>query len=101
MLLFYEADAPFSEVNDGHDRYANPEVTYLLQRMEAYGGLAILTTNLRPGIDLAYFVRTVSGVLAPRPGAINYPTPLRDLKGTVRCIVTFPHRRRRVANLCV
>jgi hypothetical protein len=48
ILLFDEADALFgkrSEVRDSHDRYANIEVSYLLQRMEAYRGLAILTTN--------------------------------------------------------
>ena len=50
VLLFDEADALFgkrSEVKDSHDRYANIEVSYLLQRMEAYRGLAILTTNLK------------------------------------------------------
>ena len=50
VLLFDEADALFGkrgEVKDGHDRYANLEVAYLLQRMESYRGLAILTTNLR------------------------------------------------------
>ena len=50
MLLFDEADALFgkrSEVKDSHDRYANIEVSYLLQRMEAYRGLAILTTNMQ------------------------------------------------------
>ena len=50
ILLFDEADALFgkrSEVRDSHDRYANIEVSYLLQRMEAYRGLAILTTNLK------------------------------------------------------
>ena len=50
LLLFDEADALFgkrSEVKDSHDRYANIEVSYLLQRMEAYRGLAILTTNLK------------------------------------------------------
>ena len=60
LLLFDEADALFgkrSEVNDSHDRYANIEVGYLLQRMEAYQGLAILTTNLQvaagPGFPAA------------------------------------------------
>ena len=50
ILLFDEADALFgkrSEVKDSHDRYANIEVSYLLQRMEAYRGLAILTTNMK------------------------------------------------------
>ncbi len=52
VLLFDEADALFgkrSEVKDSHDRYANIEVSYLLQRMEAYRGLAILTTNMKIG----------------------------------------------------
>jgi hypothetical protein len=53
-LLFDEADALFgkrSEVRDGHDRYANIEVSYLLQRMGAYRGLAILTTNTKQALD--------------------------------------------------
>jgi vesicle-fusing ATPase len=57
VLLFDEADALFgkrSEVKDSHDRYANLEVSYLLQRMEAYRGLAILTTNLPQAIDPAF-----------------------------------------------
>jgi hypothetical protein len=61
VLLFDEADALFgkrSDVKDSHDRYANMEVSYLLQKMEAYQGLAILTTNLRETIDSA-FVRRI------------------------------------------
>jgi hypothetical protein len=57
ILLFDEADALFgkrSEVKDSHDRYANLEVSYLLQRMEAYRGLAILTTNMRNTLDPAF-----------------------------------------------
>lgn len=57
VLLFDEADALFgkrSEVKDSHDRYANIEVSYLLQRMEAYTGLAILTTNLKTSLDTAF-----------------------------------------------
>jgi hypothetical protein len=57
MLLFDEADALFgkrSEVHDSHDRYANIEVGYLLQRMEAFAGLAILTTNLKASLDKAF-----------------------------------------------
>jgi len=60
ILLFDEADALFgkrSEVKDSHDRYANIEVSYLLQRMEAYRGLAILTTNLRNALDAAFLRR--------------------------------------------
>ena len=57
ILLFDEADALFgkrSEVKDSHDRYANIEVSYLLQRMESYRGLAILTTNLKAALDAAF-----------------------------------------------
>ena len=57
VLLFDEADALFgqrSEVRDSHDRYANIEVAYLLQRMETFDGLAILATNLRSNIDEAF-----------------------------------------------
>ncbi|MDM0109283.1 ATP-binding protein [Variovorax sp. J22R24] len=57
ILLFDEADALFgkrSEVKDSHDRYANIEVGYLLQRMESYGGLAILTTNHKTALDSAF-----------------------------------------------
>ena len=57
ILLFDEADALFgkrSEVKDSHDRYANIEVSYLLQRMESYTGLSILTTNLKTSLDTAF-----------------------------------------------
>ena len=60
VLLFDEADALFgkrSEVKDSRDRYANQEVSYLLQRMEAYQGLAILTTNLKDSLDNAFHRR--------------------------------------------
>ena len=60
VLLFDEADALFgkrSEVKDAHDRYANIEVSYLLQRMESYRGLAVLTTNLKDSLDTAFLRR--------------------------------------------
>ncbi len=60
ILLFDEADALFgkrSDVKDSHDRYANIEVSYLLQRIEAYSGLSILTTNLKSSIDEAFLRR--------------------------------------------
>ena len=60
ILLFDEADALFgkrSEVQDSHDRYANIEVSYLLQRMETYKGLSILTTNLKDALDKAFLRR--------------------------------------------
>ena len=60
MLLFEEADALFgkrSEVKDSHDRHANIEVAYLLQRIESFNGIAILTTNARQNIDPAFLRR--------------------------------------------
>ncbi|MBV6696786.1 ATP-binding protein [Kitasatospora aureofaciens] len=60
LLFFDEADALFgkrSEVRDAHDRYANIEVDYLLQRMEGYRGLAVLATNLRSALDGAFLRR--------------------------------------------
>ncbi|OXM63535.1 ATPase [Amycolatopsis vastitatis] len=62
VLFFDEADALFgkrSEVSDAHDRYANIEVAYLLQRLEAYQGLVVLATNLQRNIDDA-FLRRIS-----------------------------------------
>jgi hypothetical protein len=60
ILFFDEADALFgkrSEVKDSHDRYANIEINYLLQRMEAYRGLAILATNMKSALDPAFMRR--------------------------------------------
>ncbi len=70
VLLFDEADALFgkrSDVKDSHDRYANLEVAYLLQRMESYRGLAILTTNLRSNVDRAFMRRLRFVVQFPFP----------------------------------
>ena len=72
VLLFDEADALFGkrgEVKDSHDRYANIEVSYLLQRMEAYQGLAILTTNLKSSMDKAFQRRLRFVVHFPFPDA--------------------------------
>lgn len=72
ILLFDEADALFgkrSEVKDSRDRHANVEVSYLLQRMEAYGGLAILTTNLKNALDTAFLRRIRFMVDFPFPAA--------------------------------
>jgi hypothetical protein len=70
VLFFDEADALFgkrSEVSDAHDRYANIEVAYLLQRLEAYPGIVILATNLQRNIDDA-FLRRISV-------AVDFETP--------------------------
>jgi hypothetical protein len=74
ILLFDEADALFgkrSDVKDSHDRYANIEVSYLLQRMEAYRGLAILTTNLKSALDTAFLRRLRFVVQFPFPDAVQ------------------------------
>jgi hypothetical protein len=74
ILLFDEADALFgkrSEVKDSHDRYANIEVNYLLQRMEAFNGLAILATNMRSALDPAFLRRLRFVVTFPFPGAVE------------------------------
>jgi hypothetical protein len=71
ILLFDEADALFgkrSEVKDSHDRYANIEINYLLQRMEAYRGLAILATNMKSALDSAFLRRLRFVVNFPFPG---------------------------------
>ena len=78
VLLFDEADALFgkrSDVSDARDRYANIEVAYLLQRIEAFDGLAILTTNLRANLDEAFQRRLDMIVDFPEPG----PDARRDI----------------------
>lgn len=70
VLLFDEADALFgkrSEVRDSHDRYANIEVSYLLQRIETYRGLSILTTNMKQALDPAFLRRIRFVVALPFP----------------------------------
>ena len=70
ILFFDEADALFgkrSEVRDSHDRYANIEISYLLQRMEAYDGVTILATNLRSNLDEAFTRRLQFAVDFPFP----------------------------------
>lgn len=72
MLFFDEADALFgkrTEVKDSHDRYANIETNYLLQRMEDYRGLAILCTNRRSALDRAFMRRLRFLVDFPAPDA--------------------------------
>jgi SpoVK/Ycf46/Vps4 family AAA+-type ATPase len=70
ILFFDEADALFgkrTEVKDSHDRYANIEVSYLLQKMEEYDGIAILATNLRQNMDEAFLRRMQFIVEFPFP----------------------------------
>src|SRR3954454_24036622 len=78
VLLFDEADALFgkrSAVSDAHDRYANIEVAYLLQRMQQFAGLAILTSNHPENIDPAFTRRLRFNVTFPRPSAVPSPGP--------------------------
>ncbi|MGW6933238.1 ATP-binding protein [Lentzea sp. NPDC054927] len=75
VLLFDEADAIFgkrSEVRDAHDRYANIESAYLLQRMESFDGIAVLATNLRANLDDA-FTRRIDVI-------VDFPLPDADLR---------------------
>ena len=93
VLLFDEADALFgkrSEVKDSHDRYANIEVGYLLQRMEAFRGMAILTTNRKDSMDQAFLRRIRFAAEFPFPDfaqrleiwrrAFPRQTPTEDLR---------------------
>jgi hypothetical protein len=73
IIFFDEADALFgkrSEVHDSHDRYANIEISYLLQKMEAFDGVAILATNLRGNLDDAFVRRLAFAVHFPFPDAV-------------------------------
>lgn len=72
VLFFDEADALFgkrSEIKDSHDRYANIEISYLLQRMESYGGLSILATNMKGHLDSAFLRRLRFALDIPFPDA--------------------------------
>jgi len=93
ILFFDEADALFgkrSEVKDSHDRYANIEINYLLQRMESYRGLAVLATNMKSALDQAFLRRIRFVVNFPFPDAVLraeiwrrvFPktTPIEDLE---------------------
>jgi SpoVK/Ycf46/Vps4 family AAA+-type ATPase len=74
VLFFDEADALFgkrTEVKDSHDRYANLEISYLLQLLEEFDGLAILTTNLKRNIDDAFLRRLQFNINFPQPGEME------------------------------
>jgi len=84
ILFFDEADALFgkrSEVKDAHDRYANVEISYLLQKMEEYDGLVVLTSNLNKNMDDA-FVRRMHFT-------IEFPYPEAEARRRIWAI-TFP-----------
>lgn len=87
VLLFDEADAVFgkrSDVKSSHDRYANLESAYLLQRLESFGGIAVLTTNLRANIDEAFTRRLDLVVDFP------FPDPEQRLTLWNRCLRSVP-----------
>ncbi len=103
VLLFDEADAIFgkrSEVRDSHDRYANLEISYLLQRMESYHGVAILTTNMKHALDNAFLRRIRFIVQFPLPDAAQrrliwqrvFPAaaPVIDLDYNRLCQLSIP-----------
>jgi len=72
ILFFDEADALFgkrTEIRDAHDKYANQEVAYLLQRIEGHSGLVILATNQRGNVDEAFLRRFQAVIHFPVPGA--------------------------------
>jgi len=74
ILFFDEADALFgkrSEVKDSHDRYANIEINYLLQRMESYGGLSVLATNMKSALDPAFLRRLRFLITFPFPDSAS------------------------------
>jgi SpoVK/Ycf46/Vps4 family AAA+-type ATPase len=71
ILFFDEADAIFGKrtgVRDAHDKYANQEVSYLLQRIESHSGLSILASNFKNNIDQAFIRRFNSMIYFPNPG---------------------------------
>jgi hypothetical protein len=106
ILFFDEADALFgkrTEVKDSHDRYANIEINYLLQRMETYSGLAILATNMKSALDQAFLRRLRIVLDFPYPGAaerkamwqkvfpVGTPTADLDFDRLARINVTGGH----------
>jgi hypothetical protein len=96
VLLFDEADALFgrrTEVRDSHDRFANIEISYLLQRMEAYRGLAILTTNQRRAIDDAFLRRLRFVVEFPFPGSSERASIWRRVLAGVVPTEALDHER--------
>ena len=78
-MFFDEAEALFgkrSEVKDAHDRYANIETAYLLQKIESHNGIVILATNIAKHIDNAFARRINYAVEFPRPGEeLREPSP--------------------------
>ena len=96
VLLFDEADAIFgkrSEVRDAHDRYANIESAYLLQRMETFDGLAVLATNLRANIDDAFTRRLDTIIDFPAPDRRAATCPVAQVPGSPAALRGRPRPR--------
>ncbi|HEY7043078.1 MAG TPA: ATP-binding protein [Nocardioidaceae bacterium] len=96
VLLFDEADALFgrrTEVKDSHDRFANIEISYLLQRMEQYHGLAILTTNMQEALDPAFQRRIRFVITFPFPDADRREQIWNGVFGPEAPLADFDPRR--------
>lgn len=103
ILFFDEADALFgkrSEVRDSHDRYANIEVNYLLQRIESYQGLAILATNMKSALDGAFLRRLRFIVNFPYPGAAQRKAMWQQAFPARTPVTTLDYERLARLNLC-
>lgn len=103
ILFFDEADALFgkrSEVRDSHDRYANIEVNYLLQRIESYQGLAILATNMKGALDGAFLRRLRFIVNFPYPGAAQRKAMWQQAFPAKTPVTTLDYERLARLNLC-
>ena len=103
ILFFDEADALFgkrSEVRDSHDRYANIEVNYLLQRIESYQGLAILATNMKSALDGAFLRRLRFIVNFPYPGAAQRRAMWQQAFPAKTPVTTLDYERLARLNLC-
>ena len=103
ILFFDEADALFgkrSEVRDSHDRYANIEVNYLLQRIESYQGLAILATNMKTALDAAFMRRLRFVVNFPYPGAAQRKAMWQQAFPAKTPCISLDYERLARLNLC-
>ena len=99
VLFFDEADALFgkrSEVRDSHDRYANIEISYLLQRMEAYDGVTVLATNLRANLDEAFTRRCLDRLAHMRQAGATMILVSHDLGFVSKFVKTVICVNRRV-----
>jgi SpoVK/Ycf46/Vps4 family AAA+-type ATPase len=96
-LFFDEADAPFgkrADIRDAHDKYANQEVAYLLQRIESHSGMVILATNQQSNVDDAFSRRFHAIIITPLLTYISLDNPRRYFSNRspqMDCRYTFLH----------